>query len=97
MLRSLVDHTKDIQFTCKLLLSITTAAKQSHQHRNNLLIVPVLGLMCVVDDDWTSAVQHTSHLLMSTFTNETDNVRWEPYLTNTLLRKMTNYIQYEIP
>ena len=53
--------------------------------------------MCVVGDDWMSAVQHKSHLLMSTFTNDTDNIRWEQYLTNTLLLKTTNYIQYEIP
>ena len=95
---SSVDHTNDITFTCTLLLSIpTSAAKHSHQHRNNLPLVPVLRLMCVVGDDWTAAVQHKSHLLMSTFTNDTDNVRWEQYLTNTLMLKTTNYIQYEIP
>ena len=76
-----VDHTNDIKFTCTLLLSIpTTAAKHSHQHRNNLLLVPVLR----------SAVQHKSHLLMSTFTNDTDNVQWVQYLTNTLTKFYNN-------
>ena len=81
-----VDHTNDIKFTCTLLLSIglpTTTAKHSHQHRNNLPLVPVLRLMCVVGDDWTSAVQHKSHLLMSTFTNDTDNVRKRQITYNT--------------
>ena len=73
-----VDHTNDIKLSCTLLLSIlTTAAKHSHQHRNDLPLVHVLRLMCVVGDDWTSAVQHKSHLLMSTFTNDTDYVWWE--------------------
>ena len=44
-----------------------------------------------------NSLVHKSHLLMSTFTNDTDNVRWEPYLTKILLLKTTNYIQYEIP
>ena len=55
------------------------------------------NLMSVVGDDWTFAVQRKSHLLMITLTNDTANVRWEQYLTNTLLLKTTNYIQYEIP
>ena len=40
------------------------------QHRNNLPLVPVLCMLCIVGDDWTSAVQRKYHLLMITPTND---------------------------
>ena len=43
--------------------------------------------MCVVGDDWTSAVQRKSNLLMTTLTNDTDNVRWELKTYTLLLLK----------
>ena len=48
--------------------------------------------MCVVDDDWTPVVQHKSHLLMTTFTNKTGNVRWEQYLKTHYCMKFHNNI-----
>ena len=49
--------------------------------------------MCVVDDDWTPAVQHKSHLLMTTFTNNT-GITMGAVFKNTLLLKTTNYMKF---